>query len=193
VPFVQFLLWRSLWRWGIWVRVLIGLARIELALVPSHPDRRGGISFLRWPSTGYCGMLMFAISSMLCASQVTRFTASGVTLPTFAPLLLAFAVPATLIAFGPLLLFSPQLMRTRRLGLIEYGRLGAEYGRGFQSRWFSEQRPGAGIGPRSTQPLSDLAVTYRDTIDRCRHTPGRVRSAAGDNAYKLHPGGMRPI
>jgi hypothetical protein len=168
VPFVQFLLWRSLWRWAIWVRVLVGLARIELALVPSHPDRRGGISFLRWPSIGYCSMLMFAISSMLCASQVTRFTASGVTLSTFAPLLLAFAAPATLIAFGPLLLFSPQLLTARRIGLTEYGRLGAEYGRGFQGRWFSEHRPGARIGPRSTQPLSDLAATYRDTIDRFR-------------------------
>ena len=80
VPFVQFMLWRSLWRWVIWVWVLIGLARIELDLVPSHPDRRGGINFLRWPSIGYCSMLVFAISSMLCASQVTRFTAAGVTL-----------------------------------------------------------------------------------------------------------------
>jgi hypothetical protein len=113
-------------------------------------------------------MLVFAISSILCASQVTRFTASGVTLRTFAPLLLAFAATATLIAFGPLLLFSPQLVRARRIGLIEYGRLGAEYGRGFQNRWFLEGRPGARIGPRSTQPLSDLAVTYRDTIDRFR-------------------------
>lgn len=168
VPLVQFLLWRSLWRWAIWVRVLIGVARIELALVPSHPDRRGGISFLRGPSTGYCGMLMFAISSMLCASQVTRFTASGLTLSSFAPLLLAFAAPATLLAFGPLLLFSPQLFTARRIGLVEYGRLGTEYGRGFQSRWFAEHRPGARIGPRATQPLSDLAVTYRDTIDRFR-------------------------
>ena len=131
---MQFLLWRSLWRWAIWVRVLIGLGRIELDLVPSHPDRRGGISFLRWPSTGYCSMLVFAISSMLCASQVTRFTASGVTLKTFTPLLIAFAAAGTLIAFGPLLVFSPQLMRARRIGLIEYGRLGAEYGRGFQRR-----------------------------------------------------------
>jgi hypothetical protein len=168
VPVVQFLLWRSLWRWAIWTRVLIGLARIELDLVPSHPDQRGGISFLCWPSLSYCSVLLFAISSMLCASQVARFTASGVTMKTFAPLLLVFAATGTLIAFGPLLLFSPQLMRVRRRGLIEYGRLGAEYGRGFQRRWFGEQRPGAKIGPRSTQPLSDLAVTYRDTIDRLR-------------------------
>jgi hypothetical protein len=168
VPVVQFLLWRSLWRWVIWMWVLIGLGRIELDLVPSHPDRRGGISFLRWPSIGYCSVLVFAISSMLCASQVTRFTASGVTLKTFAPLLLAFAAIATLIAFGPLLLFSPQLMRARRQGVIEYGRLGAEYGRGFQRRWFAERQPGAKIGPRSTQPLSDLAVIYRDTVDRFR-------------------------
>ncbi|HEY2202702.1 MAG TPA: hypothetical protein VGH56_12520, partial [Solirubrobacteraceae bacterium] len=168
LPLVQFLIWRSLWRWVIWVRMLIGLAGIELDLVPSHPDRRGGINFLRWPSIGYCSMLVFAISSIVCANQVTRFTAAGMTLRTFAPLLLAFAATGTLIAFGPLLLFTPRLIKARRIGLIEYGRLGAEYGRGFQKRWFSEARPGAGIGPRSTQPLSDLAVTYRDTIDRFR-------------------------
>jgi hypothetical protein len=45
--------------------------------------------------------------------------------------------------------------------------LGTEYGRGFQRRWFGE-RPGAKIGPRSTQPLSDLAVIHRDTIDQLR-------------------------
>src|SRR5581483_291785 len=65
-PVLQFLLWRSLLRWAIWVGVLVGLSRLRLDLVPSHGDRRGGISFLRVTSMGYCAALLFAISSVLC-------------------------------------------------------------------------------------------------------------------------------
>jgi hypothetical protein len=167
VPFLQFLLWRSLWRWTVWVRVLIGLSRIELDLVSSHPDRRGGISFLRLPSIGYCSMLLFAISAVLCAEQGRRLS-FGVTLASFTPLLLVFGTVGTLIAFGPLLLFTPQLIRARREGLVEYARLGAEYGRRFQRRWFQELPTAERLGPRSTQPLADLGTIYRDTVDRLR-------------------------
>lgn len=167
VPFLQFLLWRALWRWAVWVRVLVGLSRIDLDLVAGHPDRRGGISFLRWPSIGYCSMLLFAISSVLCAEQGSRL-AFGASLASFTPLLLVFGTAGTLIAFGPLLLFTPQLMRARRDGLVEYARLGSEYGRGFQRRWIRGRPSAERIGPRSTQPLSDLGAIYRDTVERLR-------------------------
>ncbi|MDQ3363809.1 MAG: hypothetical protein M3680_00050 [Myxococcota bacterium] len=98
----EFLLFRSLWRWAIWVRVLGGLARIDLD--PMHPDRRGGIAFLRLPSIGYCAMLLFTVASVLCA-EWHDLAFFGVTLVSFAPLLVLFAAVGTLVAFGPLLLF----------------------------------------------------------------------------------------
>src|SRR5690606_4354971 len=60
LPLFQFLLWRSVWRWAIWVGILVGCSRIELDLVPTHPDRCGGIRVLNLPSIGYCAMLLFA-------------------------------------------------------------------------------------------------------------------------------------
>jgi hypothetical protein len=166
-PLLQFLLWRSLWRWAIWVRVLIGLARIELDLVPSHPDRRGGISFLRLPSLGYCSTLLFAISSVLCADQAPRFTFGG-TLASYTPLLLVFGIVGALIAFGPLLLFSPQLIRLRRRGVVEYAGLGSRYGRRFERAWIHGGEPPDRLEGRDTQPLADLGSIYRDTVDRLR-------------------------
>jgi len=53
-PVLQFLLWRSLWRWAIWVVILRGVARLDLEPVAAHPDRRGGLSFLRRHLAPWC-------------------------------------------------------------------------------------------------------------------------------------------
>src|SRR5262249_46288682 len=120
VPLFEFLLWRSLWRWAIWLRILVGLSRIRLALVATHPDRCGGIPFLRLPSLAYCSGLLFAISSVISAELQVRFTVDS-TLAAFKPFLLVFVVVGFLIAYGPLLLFAPQLVLAHHHGLADYG------------------------------------------------------------------------
>jgi hypothetical protein len=166
-PFLQFLLWRSLWRWAIWVRVLIGLAHLDLDFVAGHADRRGGISFLRVPSIGYCSTLLFAISSVLCADQVRRLNL-GVTLASFIPLLIVFGAVGTLVAFGPLLWFTPLLLRVRREAAIQFAGLATECGRAFQRRWPDDRGDIEPPDSRATQPLVDLATVYRDNVDRMR-------------------------
>ena len=46
VPIFQFLLVRWYFRMFIWARFLWQVSRIELRLVPTHPDRVGGLGFL---------------------------------------------------------------------------------------------------------------------------------------------------
>ena len=72
LPVFQFVLWRSLFRWGLWVFVLGGFSRVPLRLLPMHADRRGGIGFLKTPSINYCGVLLFAVSSALCGAWGTQ-------------------------------------------------------------------------------------------------------------------------
>jgi hypothetical protein len=153
------LLWRSVWRWAVWVRVLCGLSRIRLELVPTHPDRTGGIRFLRLPSVGYCAVLLFAISSVLSAEWGTRFTL-GATLASFKPLLLVFGGVAVCIAYGPLLLFAPQLWRARREGLREVGGLATHSGRLFRSAVLAPAR----VQATSVVELSSIEQTYRETV-----------------------------
>jgi hypothetical protein len=163
-PVLQFLLWRSLWRWAIWMFVLRGLAGLDLDLVAAHPDRRGGVSFLRIPSVGYCAGLLFAISTVLCSEQGQRLF-RGVSLASFTPLLALFAAVGALLAFGPLLLFTPRLLQLRREGRVEYGALATAYARHFQREWIARgERAGQLTG--ATQPLADLTTVYRDTVDR---------------------------
>jgi hypothetical protein len=163
-PVLQFLLWRSLWRWVIWVRVLIGLCRIDLDLVAAHPDQCGGISFLRIPSIGYCATLLFAISAVLCSDQARRL--EDVTLASLAPFLIVFITAGALLAFGPLLLFSPRLLRLRREGRVQYAGLGVAYGRSFHRQWIASGEPADRLAGSATQPLADLGGIYRETIDR---------------------------
>jgi len=46
LPIFQFLLMRWYFRLFIWTRFLWQVSRIELSLVPTHPDRVGGLNFL---------------------------------------------------------------------------------------------------------------------------------------------------
>jgi len=164
-PFVQFLLWRSLWRWFVWVRVLFGIARIRLSLVPTHPDRRAGISFLRLPSVGYCSLLLFAVASMLCAEWGDKLT-FGASIAGFTPLIALFAGVGGVIAFGPLLVFAPQLFLARRRGILDCGARACDEGRLFQRR-VAEARASDDRGAAiEVSALSDVGVVYREAVDR---------------------------
>jgi hypothetical protein len=164
-PFVQFLLWRSLWRWTIWMRILFGLSRIPLALVATHPDRRAGISFLRLPSVGYCAFLLFAVASILCAEWGDRLTLSR-SFTGFAPLLALFAGVGGLIAFGPLLAFAPQLFRARRQGIIDCGGRACDEGRRFQRRVAQARAVDDPAAAVEVSALCDVGVVYREAVDR---------------------------
>jgi hypothetical protein len=160
LPLFQFLLWRSIWRWLIWVRILIGLSRIPLDLVYCHPDRCGGIRFLSLPSMVYCAMLVFAISSVLCAELETRQTL-GATLESFSPLLVLFALVGTLIAFGPLLAFAPQLYRARKRGLLELDGYASRCGRRLRAALLD---PNGSEGRETIQVMANTEQTYRETV-----------------------------
>lgn len=162
LPIFHFFLWRSLWRWALWGWLLTGISRIRLQVVPTHPDRRGGIAFLRYPSILYCTALLFAVSCVVCAEWGSRFTETQ-TLSSFKPLLLLFAAVGTLIAFGPLLVFTPHLVRARRQGLKQIGALAARSGRRFRRSWLRDPRPGP-VRDREVEGLGATVVTYRDTL-----------------------------
>lgn len=167
VPLFQFLLWRSLWRWAVWIRVLADLSRLNLQLVPTHPDRCGGIAFLRFPSMDYCTMLLFAASSVLSAEWGNRFFI-GATLQTFKPLLLMFGSVATLLAFGPLLVFAPLLYRVRREGALDLAGVVAHAARTYQRRWLEDggrQERDLGF---EVQSLSAMIQSYRETVSQIR-------------------------
>jgi hypothetical protein len=61
IPFFQFLLWRWLWRFFIWDDFLRALSKLDLRLIPAHPDLAAGLGFLSAAQAKY-GIVVFAIS-----------------------------------------------------------------------------------------------------------------------------------
>lgn len=168
LPLFEFLLFRSLWRWAIWVRALVGISRLDLDLDATHPDRRGGISFLRRPSIAYCAMLLFAASTVLSAGWADRF--QFVTLTSFIPLLLVLAVVGIVLAFGPLLVFATKLQRTRLAAHDALSGLAVRNGRWFRERWLPTAG-GEALASSDVQSLAAIASTYRDTVQQIRIVP----------------------
>jgi hypothetical protein len=148
-PLFQFLLWRALLRWGVWGAILIGLSRLDLSLVPSHPDRRCGIRFLSQPSIGYCAVFLFAVSSVLAADLSHRLDFGS--FESFQPLLVTFLVVGSLVAFGPLLAFVPMVIRAALRGRTEADGVASEHGR---------------KRPRGSELMAHLTVVYRESVSR---------------------------
>jgi hypothetical protein len=168
LPVFQFVLWRSLFHWALWVRVLGGLSRVPLRLLPTHADERGGIDFLKRPSVAYGAVLLLAVSSALCGGWETQILLYGTKIDALRPLFIAFLLIGTIIVFAPLLVFVPQLFRARLWGREAYGALVTDYSRQFQERWV--ERPGQAelLGNSDFQSLADLSSSYQDNVNKMR-------------------------
>jgi hypothetical protein len=161
VPIYQFLLVRWYYRIVIWMRFLWQVSRIELSLVPTHPDRVGGLGFLG--NTVYAFVpLAVAHGAVLAGLIANRIFYAGATLPNFKIEIAVVTVFLLCLVLGPLLLFAPQLAQAKRTGNREYGTLAERYVREFDAKWL---RGGASadeplVGSADIQSLADLANSF---------------------------------
>ena len=161
LPIFQFLLLRWYFRILIWARFLWHVSRIKLALVPTHPDRVGGLGFLSNAVYAF-SMLVVAHGAMVSSQIANRIFFLGAKLPEFEGEIAAMAVFLLFIVFGPLLVFLPQLAQTKRTGLREYGTLAETYVRDFDTKWLRGGKPEGEVlvGTADIQSLADLANSF---------------------------------
>ena len=161
LPLFQFLLVRWYFRIFIWTRFLRRVSRIDLSLIPTHPDRVGGLGFLA--NTVYAFMpLAVAHGAMLAGLIANRIFYVGAALPEFKIEIAVIVVFLMLLVLGPLLLFSPQLAQAKRTGNREYGALAARYVREFDAKWVRGGAPADEplVGSGDIQSLADLANSF---------------------------------
>jgi hypothetical protein len=157
LPIFQFLLLRWYFRIFIWGRFLFQVSRIELSLVPIHPDRLGGLGFLA--NTVYAfSPLAAAHGVMLAGPLASRIFFAGAKLSDFRAEAVALVVVVLLVVFSPLLFFAPQLAAARRKGMREYGTLAERYAREFDTKWLRGGAPSGEtlLGSADLQSLADL-------------------------------------
>jgi hypothetical protein len=161
IPIFQFLLVRWYFRLFIWMRFLWQTSRIQLSLVPTHPDRLGGIGFLA--NTAYAFMpVLMAHGALLAGNLANRIFHLGATLPDFKMEILLLVTLLLAIVLGPLLVFAPQLAQAKRTGLREYGAVAERLVRQFDTKWVRGGAPADEllVGNNDISSLGDLGSCY---------------------------------
>ena len=157
LPMFQFLLLRWYFRLFIWMRFLWQVSRIELSLIPTHPDRLGGLGFLSGTVYAFA-VLAVAHGALLAGNLANRIFYLGATLPEFKLEIAVMVVFLLCVVIGPLLVFTPQLAQAKRTGNREYGALAERYVREFDAKWLRGGAPADErlVGSGDIQSLADL-------------------------------------
>jgi hypothetical protein len=172
-PLFQFVLLRWYFRLIVWIEFLWEVSRLRLQLMPTHPDRRGGLGFLFALSDLFVPFLL-AHGTMLAGRVANGVLYAGLNIRHYEVELVAVPVAVLLLVLAPELMFSVQLWRSRRKGLSEYGMFAQRYVRDFDHKWLRGHAIGSGslLGSADIQSLADLANSFQ-VILNMRFLPTR--------------------
>jgi hypothetical protein len=171
LPLFQFLIVRWYFRLFIWMRFLWQVSRIKLNLIPTHPDRLGGLGFLTNIIYAF-SLLAMAHGALLAALIANRVFFTGARFIDFKYDIVLLLIYLFIILILPLVVFSAQLAACKREGLREYGELAQRYVRAYDQKWL---RGGASkqeqfIGSGDIQSLADLGNGF-EVIANMRFLP----------------------
>lgn len=161
-PLFQFIFLRWYFRIFIWARFLWQSSRLELKLIPTHPDRSAGLGFLGASSAAFAPLLT-AHGALLAGLMANPIFFSGAKLTDFKMEIVAFVAFLLLLVLGPLMVFTPLLMRAKRAGLREYGMLASRYVSEFDEKWVRGSAPADEplVGSGDIQSLADLGNSFQ--------------------------------
>jgi len=187
IPIVQFILLRWYLRFLIWYRFLWQVSRIDLHLVPTHPDRCAGLAFLG-KSVYAFGPILFAQGAMLAGVVASRVLYRGESLLSFKLQAGGFVAFFVLAILGPLLMFTPQMARAKRKGLADYALLAQRYVDSFEQKWVGhEVAPSEELlGTGDIQSLADLGNSYA-VVREMRPVPCGLEDITGLAAATAAP------
>jgi len=177
LPIFQFILARWYVRFGLWFWFLWQVSRLELRLIPIHPDRTAGLSFLGRSTNAFVPVLV-AHGAMLAGLLASQIFYAGQELMAFKVIIAGFVAFLLVVMLSPLTVFAPQLWRAKRRGLGEFGRLAGRYVREFEEKWLQGGAPADEqlIGSADIQSLADLGNSYA-VVQEMRFVPFGLKDA----------------
>lgn len=166
LPMFQFLLIRWLLRLAIWAGLLWRISRLNLQLLPIHPDRMGGLSFLGLAQVPF-GLVGLAGGAVISTSMINSLIYWKAPLSSFTAPIVTYIVLAVIIIIAPILVFIDKLIALRASGILRYGDLGEEYAKLFDARWVDNAQPDypSLLGTSDIQSLADLANSMNIVLD----------------------------
>jgi hypothetical protein len=141
MPLLLVLVLGWLWRLLLWARFLWLMSRLNLRMVPAHPDRVTGLQFAG-DAIGAYAPLAFAFSVIVAGMIANRFVYEAMPLLSYKYVLLGLTAFVVLIFVAPLLVFSERLQSAWQRGVLEYGARVERGGLELKRKWLgrSEKR-----------------------------------------------------
>jgi hypothetical protein len=161
MPICMLFILTWLWRILLWADFLRQTARLDLRLLPTHPDRAGGLGFLGEAQQIF-GIVLAPVGVMVAARMAVLVQQGAWSLDAAKTPIAAMLVLGLLIAFGPLLAFAPKLARLRREGIEVYGGLAQDYVREFDRKWVRGEggKKEEMLGTGDIQSLADIGNSF---------------------------------
>ena len=189
-PVIRYIAYRWVFRYLLWAVLLRKISRLQLTLMPTHPDRAAGLNFLA-ATQKHFGILACALGCSVAGRVANTMVFEGVPLASFKSTLVGFLVLSVIVGLLPLALLFPKLKKVRKEGLLEYGRLANTYTGAFDRKWVHPAaRPSEPLlGTPDLQSLADLGNSFA-FVENMRWAPisrKLVQQLAGWSAIPLIP------
>lgn len=175
LPVFRYLILRWLWALLLWVYFLLRLSRLALKLIPTHPDRAGGLGYLGVVHAEF-SFLVFGMSCVLAANFAEDVLAGLMTLNMLYSRLCFLLIGNFVLFVGPLFLFSRKLWEALAEGTTRYMELAARYVDEFDCKWIGEgvRHRGELLGTPDLQTLADLGSSV-EVVDNMSLIPASRR------------------
>jgi hypothetical protein len=160
LPLFRFLMARWLWRLGLWCYFLWRVSKLDLNLVPTHPDGIAGMGYLEVVHMYFTPMIA-ALSAVQAASFAEEISAGRMTFDSIYQGIVLILVLEAALFIGPLFIFSIKLWACRVQGLSDYMAFAAQYVNGFDRKWLKTGvlREQDLLGTPDLRSLADLSTS----------------------------------
>ena len=157
LPFFRYLMLRWFWRLGLWWYFLWHVQKLNLHLIPTHPDSAAGLGYLETVQEHFTPLVL-AFSATFSASFAEDFALGTMTFESLYRLVPIFLCLIALLFIGPLIIFFPKLWVCRVTGLNEYMVMASHYVNLFDRKWVRGENPSGEslLGTADLQSLADL-------------------------------------
>jgi hypothetical protein len=160
-PVVTVLLLAWLWRLLLAFVLCARLSRLELSLVPTHPDGAGGLGFLEGLPVAFSPVVL-ALAASLASRWAHDVVYHDVHVAALRMPMIAFLVVVVVLFLAPLLPWQRPLAAAKRRAELEYGALVARHGRLVRRRWILGEPVGDEplLAAPEIGPVADTLALY---------------------------------
>jgi len=170
-PIFNVLLVAWLWRIVLLFLLLKRIARLDLAIVPTHPDGAGGLGFLERMPKAF-SLFAFALSAVLASRLAHTVVYHGVNVQSLKGIFIVFLVVLVGTCLAPLLTFIGPLAAAKRRALLEYGAMAGDHGRLVRRRWILGEQVADDPILKAPElgPVADILTLY-EAVKKMRVMP----------------------